>query len=65
MNSCDPELTAAQLGATALYQRAFMRCTVVACHVVERPDGVCIQFTYKVFTRAYPYTSFLRQVLYN
>ena len=22
-----------------LYQRAFIRCTVVACHVVERPDG--------------------------
>ena len=23
------------------YQRAFIRCTVVACHTVERPDGVC------------------------
>ena len=26
--------------STWLLQRAFMRCTVVACHTVERPEGV-------------------------
>jgi hypothetical protein len=41
MNSCNPELTDAQLGATALCQRPFIRCTVAACQTVKHPDGIC------------------------
>jgi len=26
---------------TWLLHRVLMRCTVVACHTVERPEGVC------------------------
>ena len=35
-----------------LFQRAFMRCTVVACHTVERPEGVCTLRSVRNLARA-------------
>ena len=38
--------------STWLLQRAFMRCTVVACHTVERPEGVCTSRSVRNLARA-------------
>ena len=35
-----------------LHQRAFMRRTVVACQVVERPEGVCTPQSVRILARA-------------
>ena len=37
---------------TWLLQRALMRCTVVACHTVERPEGVCTSRSVRNLARA-------------